>query len=99
MARYQRVTWHHDFADEPAELYSEIDDAGVETRKVEVYRDGRFGYADRVRSTGTSMLSETEMPTLAEIAAQPEFTARSIAQTEFEKMWHQATTPTERPDR
>ena len=45
MRRYLKVTWHHDFPDEPSVLYSEID-AGYEIRKVDVYRDGTHDFAD-----------------------------------------------------
>jgi hypothetical protein len=94
MTRYQRVTWHHNFGSEPTEIYSEIDDAGVETRKVEAYRDGRRDYADKLRATGTTVLSETDMPSLKDIAAQAEFTAQLIDKAEFEDIWHLATTET-----
>ena len=56
LMRYWKVVWHHDFADEPVLLYSEIDDAGMEIRKVEVYRDGGMDYADSSGSTGTMQL-------------------------------------------
>jgi hypothetical protein len=36
----------------PVVLYSELDDNRFEVRKVEVFRDGRLGYADAVRSSG-----------------------------------------------
>ena len=72
-------------------LYSEIDDVGVETRKVEVYRDGRKDYADASHSTGTTVLGETTMPTMKEIAEQPEFSPDAIEQEEFDEVWRRAT--------
>jgi hypothetical protein len=91
--RYQRVHWRHEFDDEPVVLYSEISDDGVETRKVEQYRDGRMDYADADHSTGSTLLSEKAMPELVEIASQPEFTPAAITPEEFEAVWGQATRP------
>lgn len=90
MPRYQKVLWHHDHLDEPVVVYSVID-AGFEVRKVEVYRDGRHDYADRSRSTGTTMLGETVMPTVDEINEDPEFSAAAITAEEFEQVWRRAT--------
>ena len=90
MTRYQKVLWHHDFPDEPVELYSEID-AGYEIRKVEVYRDGKYDYADHSRSTGTTMLGEDIVPGTDEINEDPEFTATAIDAEEFRQVWKRAT--------
>lgn len=90
MSRYQKVLWHHDFPDEPVELYSEID-AGYEIRKVEVYRDGRHDYADSSRSTGTTRLGEDIVPTVEEIGQDPEFSASDITADEFAQTWKHAT--------
>jgi hypothetical protein len=90
MPRYQKVLWHHDLPNEPAVLYSEID-AGLEVRKVEVYRDGRHDYADGSNSTGTAMLGEKMMPGVEEINEEPEFSAVSISAEEFEQAWRRAT--------
>jgi hypothetical protein len=77
MPRYQKVLWHHDRADEPVALYSEIA-SGFEVRKVEVYRDGRHDYADSSHSTGTTMLGEMLMPGVDEVNQDPEFSAVTI---------------------
>jgi hypothetical protein len=90
MTRYLKVLWHHELPDEPVELFSEIDDEGWEVRKVEVYRDGHLDWADGSRSKGTSMLSETRMPGIEEIAVQPEFSPTVIDTGEFEAVWRQA---------
>src|SRR6185503_15028408 len=42
---YIRVRWQHGHADEPVDLWSELDAARLETRKLEIFRDGRIGYA------------------------------------------------------
>jgi hypothetical protein len=90
MARYQKVLWHHDFAAEPVVLYSEIE-AGLETRKVEAYRDGRLDYADGSTSTGTTGLGQVLTPTVEELNEDPEFSATAITAEEFEQVWRRAT--------
>lgn len=92
MNRYLRVAWHHDFAEEPILLLSEVV-AGVEVRKVEVYRDGRADFADETRATGTTRLSEVLMPSIEEITAQEEFTLEEIDADTFETAWREATVP------
>ena len=89
MIRYMRVTWHHDLDEEPVQLISEIAN-GVETRKVEIYRDGRMDLADELRSTGTTRLSEVLMPSLEEIRMQDEFSPEEINRDEFETFWRTA---------
>lgn len=90
MIRYQKVIWHHDRPDEPAELYSEID-RGLEVRKVEVYRDGRSEFADRSCAQGTSVLGQGLMPRVDEINDDPEFSASFITAEDFEVVWRRAT--------
>ncbi len=87
MTTYQKVVWRHDNPAYPVELYSEVDDAGWESRKVELYADGRADYADHERATGKTMLGEVPMESLEEISAQPEFEATSITPEEFELVW------------
>lgn len=90
MKHYLRVTWRHDFPDEPTVLLHEVE-AGMETRKVEIYRDGRMDYASESTATGTTWLSETLMPTIEEIASQPEFVPEEIDEATFERAWNEAT--------
>jgi hypothetical protein len=88
--RYQEVHWLHELADEPVVLFSEVDDDGVERRKVERFRGGRLDLADEVTETGSTMLGEGPMPSLDEINAHPEFEGRPIAKEEFEAVWRRA---------
>jgi hypothetical protein len=88
--RYLKVLWHHELSDEPVELYSEIDDAGYESRKVEIYRDGRRDFADGESSSGTTMLGEGPIPSLEEITEQEEFSPSLIEVADFERVWRQA---------
>ena len=89
--RYQRVTWHHQFEDEPSELYAEIGEDGYERRKVDAYADGRLDFADATRETGTTGLSDVPMSSLEDINAQAEFTGAAIEREEFEAIWQRAT--------
>ncbi|WP_410596189.1 DUF6881 domain-containing protein [Amycolatopsis sp. lyj-23] len=91
MTTYVKVRWHHDFADEPVELFSELGEDRYEVRKVDVYRDGRTEWADAGRETDAIGLGQVPFPPLAEISAQPEFHAEEITAAEFEGAWLRAT--------
>jgi len=59
---YLKCSWNHSFPDAPITLYSELDDQRWELRKVEVFRDGTMGYADRSKEVGGSMLGLEPVP-------------------------------------
>jgi hypothetical protein len=84
------VEWHLEFPDEPVELLSEIDEASMETRKVERFRGGHLGYADAHRNLEPTELAYVPMPDLDEIAEDPQFRPRRIARDEFERVWEAA---------
>ena len=84
---YLRVQWLHSFPDDPVEIYSEVDDDGWETRKVEVFRDGSMGYASATDANHSTVLGEERMPSLEQIAADPQFRAKSIGKDQFEIIW------------
>jgi hypothetical protein len=88
--RYQRVRWQHTYTDEPVDLYSESDDEGWETRKVEVFADGSMTLADDQTSTGNTFLAEVPMPAMEEIARDPQFQPSPITREEFEVVWQKA---------
>jgi hypothetical protein len=87
---YIKVTWNHSSPDSPILLYSELDDERWETRKVEIFRTGPPGYADRTTSTGDTGLGLEPVPPLAEIAEDPEFEPCEISASEFEGIWTKA---------
>lgn len=89
--RYLEVRWDHSLPDEPVLIYSEIDDDGWEVRKVEQYASGRRDLAGPDILTGSTVLSETQLPRLAEINAQSEFGGRLITREEFEAVWADAS--------
>lgn len=85
--KYIRVKWNHKHHDEPVLLYSELDTERWEKRKVEVFRDGRCGYASASESGGSTRLGEEPIPALTEIASDPQFEPVEITQQEFEEVW------------
>ncbi len=91
--RYLLVRWIHSSANEPVELYSEIDDAGWETRKVEVFPDGTIGFAGPTEATVSTELGEKPIPPLEEIAADPQFQPVEISKEEFERIWAKRSSP------
>jgi hypothetical protein len=88
--RYLKVRWTHSHPNEPVTLYSEIDEAGWEVRKVEVFRHGEYGYSSASGSIGSTRLSLEPLPSLSKIAAQPQFEPSEIAPEEFEEVWSKA---------
>jgi hypothetical protein len=84
---YIAVKWKHTNPAYPVVLYSELDEQGWEQRKVEVFADGRHGYADRSESTAGTRLGVEAMPPLAEIASDPQFEPSEITRERFEEVW------------
>jgi hypothetical protein len=89
MREYLRVHWHHNLAGEPVVLWSEVED-GWEVRKVEVFRDGLSHSAGPGGATGDTVLSESRMPRVAEIAEDPQFTVEYVSASDFEQAWKAA---------
>jgi hypothetical protein len=84
---YLKVKWIHSDPRFPVWKYTELDDDRYETRKVELFADGRCGYADDTEEAGgTGLGPYPELP-LGEIAKDPEFEAFQISKEEFEKVW------------
>lgn len=88
---YICVKWKHSFTDEPALLYSEVDEDRSEHRKVEIYADGRHDYVSKYKRKGCATLSEEPLPSLTQIAMDTQFEPREISKTEFETIWTAAT--------
>ena len=85
--KYFFARWLHDFMDEPTSFYSEIDEHRYEVRKIEIYRDGRFGIATQEFQYGETELGDQAIPSLAEINEDPKFEAHEISREEFEQEW------------
>lgn len=87
---YLRVRWIHPLSNEPVLLLSELDSDRYEVRKIEVFRDGRMGFASEAESAHGSRLGEAAVPPANEIAADPEFLIQSTSAEEFENAWRAA---------
>lgn len=88
--KYVKVKWLHTSADYPVLLYSELTADRWELRKVELYADGRMGFADREEQSGSTELGIEPLPPLEQIAADPEFEPAIISAEEFESVWARA---------
>lgn len=97
--RYVLAEWDHDLDDEPYLVYSELDDARRELRRVEFYRNGiTFSYGGERGNEGA--LSPDPFPEDLRDLEPPEegegdFSARQISPGLFYEIWNQAQ---ERPD-
>jgi len=89
--KYLHVKWRHDLPHQPTDIYTELDDDRWETRKVEVFADGRIQYADGVDSTGRTDLSEVQARTPQEAPHTEVLTTTEIDEATFEHMWNLAT--------
>ncbi len=88
--RYVNVSWDHDFAEDHVLYISELGDDSYETRKVQIYRDGRSEWADPNHETATAGLAEISFPPVKEISSQPMFRAQAITAGEFNRAWDKA---------
>jgi hypothetical protein len=82
-----KVIWHHDFNEEPVQIFSEIGEDRYAARKVEVFRDGWLDWADESQWSHGTMLGEVPVPPPEEINEQEEFTATVISAEDFEHAW------------
>ncbi len=85
--KYLYVKWIHKNSGDPVHLYSELDDERYEMRKVEVYADGRRGFANSEEEVGGTALGQLPVPSIAEIAEQKEFEPKEIPAEEFQRIW------------
>lgn len=85
--RFIKVVWNHSHQNEPVLLYSELNDERFEVRKVETFTDGHWGYASAEEESGGSVLGSAPVPSLEEIASDPQFDPVEITRDEFERIW------------
>jgi hypothetical protein len=87
---YFKAVWKHSHDKEPVLIYCELDGLRWEQRKVEVYRDGRMGFASKDEEYLGTSLAVLQDPPVEEIDALPDFEARIIGSDEFETVWNEA---------
>lgn len=85
--RYLYVKWLHKDPGSPVHLYSEIGDDGYESRKVEIYGDGRKGFADATEEANGTSLGSMPVPSLEDIASDPQYQPKWIDVEEFQRIW------------
>jgi hypothetical protein len=85
--KYIKVRWIHSDPDEPVWLYSELNDDMWEIRSIEIFPDGTKGFADDAEAVGTTKLSIEPLPSLKDIASDPQFIPEEITHQEFEGAW------------
>ncbi len=73
--------------EDPVDSFSELDDQRKEVRKIELFRNGRVGYATGSQEMGGARLGTTPIPEAGEMASDPAFAARAIEAPEFEAVW------------
>jgi uncharacterized protein DUF6881 len=84
---YIDVAWRHGNSYDPVRLVRELDERGMETRKLEFFPDGRVGYASRSGSNFSTRLGDKPIPPLHQVNEDPEFSGVSMDETEFERLW------------
>ncbi len=87
--KYIKVRWIHNDSNEPVWLFSELDNASWEIRKIEIFADGSCGFAGQGSEAGGSSLGRAPLPPIREIAADSQFVPVEIEAEEFEQMWKQ----------
>jgi hypothetical protein len=84
---YFAVRWNHSSLSYPELMYTELDHDRWEQRKVEVYKDGTWGYADSSSEVG-GRLGLEPWPELSSITP-PEFEVNGVSAAWFEEKWAQ----------
>ena len=81
------VQWHHANMGTSYRLVSELDDERFEVRKMEFFSDGKVGFAFAAGSLHGTQLGSIPVPSVDEINAAAEFTAKSLAISQFNLLW------------
>jgi hypothetical protein len=70
-------------------IVSEIDDNRYETRKIEIWRNGKSGYALHGNEFNGCALGITPIPEIDDINNDPQFRMWMIDKIDFERFWVQ----------
>jgi len=84
---YELIEWFHQNPEAPVLILHELDAMRMETKKIEIYRDGTMDFADNKLETGSTFLGEIAVPTLAEINRDEEFSGVEISKNSFDAFW------------
>lgn len=91
MPIYIYSKWRNSPIGSPSEFYSELDAQRYEIRKVEIFKNGKIGYASKSGTACGTRLGIIPVPSTAEIKAQSEFDIKPISKDKFEEKWREAT--------
>ncbi len=72
------------------DTFIELDERRRESRKVEIRRDGGFGYADAVTAFGGSVLAADPWPADEDIARDPLLMLSAMPRSGFDSWWAEA---------
>ena len=92
MTSYIYSKWKQAAPGYPVEFYSELDHRRYETRKIEVFNDGRLGYASQEKNTHGTQLGIIAVPALAELKLLAEFITEEISKEKFDAKWKEIQT-------
>ena len=84
--RYLRVRWDHDPGEDPIVLYHEVDEQQRETRRVELFEDGRLQWAGQASPDAPTSISLEPLPPVEQIRDQPAFSLTEISRPAFEEI-------------
>ena len=92
---YYFCDWFHDFEDEPCRIYSEVGEDLYETRRVDVFKDGRTnkGSIEDLERDPLAVADQPYLPRdemLKVTNSSEEFHMEEISAAEFERVWRSA---------
>ncbi len=85
--KYIRLKWNHANPDEPVWIFSEVDGAGKEIRKIECFKNGFCDVASTEKQSGTASLMTLPLPDIKALSRDPEFIPVEITKEQFEEVW------------
>jgi hypothetical protein len=94
---YLHTEWIHDNNEYPSHIYSELDEDRYETRKIDLWKDGRIAFAFDDIEYGDTFLGTQPMPLIEDINGIDEWgeemKAHEITFKEFEQVWQEKVVP------
>lgn len=88
---YIDVLYLHTDDARPVRIVSELDAQRFEVRKLEFFRHGGAGFAEADFAFGSTELSASALPPLAQINLDPQRHAAPFSYEEFEALWLRTT--------
>lgn len=95
--KHGKMTWRSATRDDPCITYFIIDDERFEIEKIEVFDDGRVGYADVAREDGDTQLGDRPIPEFDDINKDPESMKSGIVCVYISEAEYRAVKRTLRP--